>query len=159
MTTQPHAPLPASHPNPAAHVSQDGPERRSELSPGKRRPADDAFAREVDHVLLFHREDRPYTPGNYSELCACRHEFPKWRAHTVELIAAARARADEKRAKTHRDVTETMAAHAPYIGTNLTIQCLECVDGQGGGVYRSTEEWAAHLRIELARAGFRVVKR
>jgi hypothetical protein len=119
--------------------------------------ATDGFAAAVDHVLLFHREDRPYDPDDYSELCGCRHEFPKWRKHTVELIAAARAKDDQRRVP--RAARDVLAAHAPYARAGYAIQCPGCLDSTGCGEFKTIEDWAQHVGDELARAGYRVAKR
>ena len=119
---------------------------------------DDGFAREVDRLLLLHREGQALDPNNMGEMCACDRSYPEWRRHTAELIAAARVRADEKRAKAPRTVSELLELHVPYIRSGSIIQCGACLNGLGGGEFRSTAEWARHLEMELARAGYRITK-
>lgn len=115
----------------------------------------DGFASRVTYVLSAHREDEPLT-----DCTGCKAPWGKYRDHLVELIAAERAEADQNRARAPRDFAELLAAHAPYNNPaqGLVIQCPRCVDGCGGGIYRSTADWARHLVVEMARAGFRVTR-
>lgn len=118
---------------------------------------DDGFLRDVEFILVRHREDRPYDLTDLSKLCACRVSFQKWRRHTAQLIAAARDRADERRGPA-RPALDIIAAHAPYARTGYAIQCPTCLDANGRGEFATAEDWARHIGDELTRAGYRVVR-
>lgn len=119
----------------------------------------DGFATEVETLLQLHREGQEILP-NGTQCEPCRRSWPEHRRHLGELICAARTKADDQRARTPRVLTEILMTHAPYNNPaqGLVIQCPTCVDGQGGGIYSSTLDWARHIEIELARAGLRVTK-